>query len=99
MELDLVKLYQLVDNIKSRRSLIFKAPQIEQYRYYARTPEQIRRFNKLSKMVEQINDIFQENKTALNNRFLPSFAIGSSNTLTTNGTDLKPNYKWVLNGK
>lgn len=97
MELDLTKIYQLVDNIKSRQKLIFKEPKIEQYQYFARTPEQIARYNKLTKIIDSLKELYEENRVGLSNGFLARFAVGSSNTLTTNGVDLSINYRWVLN--
>lgn len=98
MELDLTKIYQFVDNIKGKQKLIFKEPQIESYRYYARTPEQIARYKKLTKIVSSIKELYEENKTGLSSGFLPRFAVGSSNALLTNGIDLSINYRFVLNG-
>ena len=97
MELDMQRIYQLLDVIKGSRQLIFKMPQIEQYRYYARTPEQLARYKKLNNIIESIKELYDENKQVLNSRFVQQFAVGSSNTLLTDGRDLTINYKWVLN--
>ena len=96
MELDLSRIWQIVNNIKSRQKLIFKEPKIDAYRYYARTPEQISRYNKLTKVIDSLKELYEENKTGLSNGFLARYAVGSSNTLITNGADLNINYRWVL---
>lgn len=99
MQIDMVRIYQLSNAITSRQKRVLKEPQIEQYRYFARTPEQISRYKKLSSIVDSIKELYEENKIGLNSRFLSSFAVGSSNALLTNGVDLTVNYRWILSLK
>lgn len=98
MQVDMAKVNQIADVITSRQRRILKQPKISQYQYHARTPEQIQRYHKLQGIVNSIKELYEDNKLSLNNRFLPSFAIGSSNALVTNGIDLSVNYRWILNG-